>query len=170
MQSDDQELRDKLSRLSKNLAWAWDAEAQSLFRDLDPERWEAGGHDPTAQLATLSDAELDAAARAHDLHPRVDRLLLEHAHYLERRTDWGPTRAGVLAWGPVAYFSAEFGLHESLPIYSGGLGVLSGDHVKSASDLGVPLVAVGLLYAGGYFTQHFDDKGWQNETYPKVDP
>ncbi|NOY94587.1 MAG: glycosyltransferase family 1 protein [Deltaproteobacteria bacterium] len=170
MQSDDQELRDKLARLGKNLAWAWDAEAQSVFRDLDPVRWEEGGHDPTAQLAALTDADLETSARAHDLHPRVDRLLLEHAHYLERRTDWGPVRAGVLAGGPVAYFSAEFGLHESLPIYSGGLGVLSGDHVKSASDLGVPLVAVGLLYAGGYFTQHFDETGWQHETYPTVDP
>jgi len=170
MQSDDNELRGKLKRLGSNLAWAWDFGAQSVFRDLDPERWESGGHDPMAQLGTLTDAELDAAARAHDLHPRVDRLLLEHAHYLERRTDWGPTRAGVLAGGPVAYFSAEFGVHESLPIYSGGLGVLSGDHVKSASDLGLPLVAVGLLYAGGYFTQHFDATGWQHETYPTVDP
>jgi len=102
MQSDDNDLRDKLKRLGSNLAWAWDFGAQSVFRDLDPERWESGGHDPMAQLGTLTDAELDAAARAHDLHPRVDRLLLEHAHYLERRTDWGPTRAGVLAGGPVA--------------------------------------------------------------------
>lgn len=170
MTTEHHSLRAKLMHLAKNLAWAWDSEAQALFRDLDPERWERGGHDPIATLGALSDEELERAACDHDVHRRADRLLLEHAHYLERRTDWGRVRAGVLASRPVAYFSAEFGLHESLPIYSGGLGVLSGDHVKSASDLGVPMVAVGLLYAGGYFTQHFDDKGWQHETYPTVDP
>ena len=89
--------------------------------------------------------------------------------YRERPATWGDTHVGVLRRQPVAYFSAEFGIHESLPIYSGGLGVLAGDHIKSASDLGVPLVGVGLFYGQGYFRQRLDASGWQQEEYAEVD-
>ena len=85
--------------------------------------------------------------------------------YLQSRHTWGARHAGVLWARPVAYFSAEFGLHESLPIYSGGLGILAGDHIKSASDLGIPLVGVGLYYDQGYFRQRLDGDGWQHEDY-----
>ena len=88
---------------------------------------------------------------------------------MESSDTWGSTHAGVLGQRPAAYFSAEFGIHESLPIYSGGLGVLAGDHLKSASDLGIPLVGVGLLYAEGYFNQRIDENGWQQESYTEID-
>src|SRR4029077_12738802 len=91
------------------------------------------------------------------------------AEYLKDTDSWGATHASILRARPVAYFSAEFGLHESLPIYSGGLGVLAGDHLKSASDLGIPLIGIGLLYAQGYFRQSLDTNGWQQESYLNTD-
>ena len=99
------------------------------------------------------------------LYSRINQAYRRLKEYIGPRTTWGTTHAGVLGSKPVAYFSAEFGMHESVPIYSGGLGVLSGDHIKSASGLGVPLVAIGLFYDQGYFKQHFDIDGYQQEEY-----
>ena len=99
------------------------------------------------------------------LYSRINQAYRRLKEYLAARQTWGTTHAGVLGSKPVAYFSAEFGIHESVPIYSGGLGVLSGDHIKSASGLGVPLVAIGLFYDQGYFKQHLDIDGYQHEEY-----
>ena len=102
------------------------------------------------------------------LHSRINYVYRRQQEYLKADRTWGSMNAGVLRPRPVAYFSAEFGLHESLPIYSGGLGVLAGDHIKSASDLGIPLIGIGLFYGQGYFRQYLD-KGWQQEEYLRTD-
>ena len=103
------------------------------------------------------------------LHSRINYVYRRQQEYLNADRTWGASHAGVLRPRPVAYFSAEFGLHESLPIYSGGLGVLAGDHIKSASDLDIPLVGIGLFYGQGYFLQRLDQTGWQQEEYLQTD-
>src|SRR6185295_11803105 len=113
--------------------------------------------------------KIEARASELALHSRINYAYRRMQEYLHSKHTWGARHAGVLRARPVAYFSAEFGLHESLPIYSGGLGILAGDHIKSASDLGVPLVGVGLYYDQGYFTQRLDREGWQHEDYIDVD-
>jgi starch phosphorylase len=140
---------DKCVALARNLWWTWHPEVINLFRDLDPIRWRQLDHNPIALLAEFTPERLEM---------RASELVL-----YSRTHTWGRTHAGVLGSMPVAYFSAEFGIHESVPIYSGGLGVLSGDHIKSASGLGVPLVAIGLFYDQGYFKQHLDLDGYQRE-------
>jgi starch phosphorylase len=155
--------------LARNLWWSWDAEATSLFRELDPVRWRELDHNPIALLSEISLGELEKRAGRHVLHSRIHYAYRRMREYLGSSQTWGATHAGVLHARPVAYFSAEFGLHESIPIYSGGLGILAGDHVKGASDLGVPLVAVGLFYDQGYFRQRLDLAGWQHEEYLDVD-
>ena len=142
----------------------------SLFRELDPVLWRELDHNP---IALLQQIPIDAARRARVASSRCTaasttptagcRSTCTSTH------TWGARHAGVLWARPVAYFSAEFGLHESVPIYSGGLGILAGDHIKSASDLGIPLVGVGLYYDQGYFTQRLDHDGWQQEDYIDVD-
>ena len=113
--------------------------------------------------------QLEERAEQLVLHSRLNYAYRRMQEYLQSSKTWGATHAGVLKARPVAYFSAEFGIHESLPIYSGGLGILAGDHIKSASDLGIPLVGVGLFYAQGYFRQRLDQSGWQHEDYLDVD-
>src|SRR4029077_3949708 len=109
--------------------------------------------------------KLEERASQLALHSRINYAYRRMQEYLTSKHTWGARHAGVLWARPVAYFSAEFGLHESIPIYSGGLGILAGDHLKSASDLGVPLVGVGLYYTQGYFKQRLDLEGWQQEDY-----
>src|SRR5438445_3740471 len=159
-------LREALCVVAGNLPFGWLPGARALFADLDPERFAALHHDPTALLAELSDKDL-----AHGLTPeyveRVQQLLAAAAAELERPTWW--ERRQEDEGFCVAYFSSEFGLDESLPIYSGGLGVLSGDHLKSASEHGLRRVAVGLLYREGYFRQQLDETGRQVERYPVND-
>ena len=113
--------------------------------------------------------EIERRAAELVLHSRINYAYRRQQEYLQADRTWGAANAGVLRPRPVAYFSAEFGLHESLPIYSGGLGVLAGDHIKSASDLGIPLVGVGLFYGQGYFRQRLDENGWQQEEYLQTD-
>ena len=113
--------------------------------------------------------ELERRATELGLHSRINYVYRRQQEYLKADRTWGSMNAGVLRPRPVAYFSAEFGLHESLPIYSGGLGVLAGDHIKSASDLGIPLIGIGLFYGQGYFRQYLDEKGWQQEEYLHTD-
>src|SRR4029079_15530155 len=103
------------------------------------------------------------------LHGRINYAYRRQREYLQKDRTWGANHAGILRPRPVAYFSAEFGLHESMPIYSGGLGILAGDHIKSASDLDIPLVGVGLFYGQGYFKQRLDGSGWQQEEYIEND-
>ncbi|MBI3466156.1 MAG: alpha-glucan family phosphorylase, partial [Planctomycetes bacterium] len=160
-----QTLYDKCMALARNVWWAWHPEVTNLFRDLDPIRWRQLDHNPIALLAEFTPERLDMRASEMVLYSRIIQAYRRLKEYLASNQTWGTTHAGVLGSKPVAYFSAEFGLHESLPIYSGGLGVLSGDHIKSASGLGVPLVALGLFYDQGYFKQHLDIDGYQREEY-----
>ena len=158
-------LQERLFALARNLWWSWDHNSSSLFLDLDPSRWNELNHNPVSLLAELPLAKLEARAAEIMLHSRVNYAYRRLLEYLEADRTWGARHAGVLRPHPVAYFSAEFGLHESLPVYSGGLGVLAGDHIKSASDLDIPLVGIGLFYGQGYFRQRLDLGGWQREEY-----
>lgn len=157
---------ERLWTLARNLWWCWDADAVCIFRDLHPTRWNEGDHSPISLLSQASREGISQKIAAGVLHSRIQNACHRLEEYLKSNKTWGARFAGVLRARPVAYFSAEFGLHESIPIYSGGLGVLAGDHVKSASDLGVPLVGVGLFYKEGYFRQRISHEGWQQENLP----
>jgi len=156
---------EKLRELTRNLWWTWQPNDLTLFHLLDAELWRETNHNPVEFLARIPEEALEAAAEETALHSRIDYAFRRLHEYLRNSESWAAHHAPALRTRPVAYFSAEFGLHESLPIYSGGLGVLAGDHLKSASDLGVPLVGIGLLYAQGYFQQTLDAEGWQRESY-----
>jgi starch phosphorylase len=156
---------DKCVALARNLWWSWHAEVINLFRDLDPIRWRQLDHNPIALLSEFTPERLEMRASELVLYSRINQAYRRLKEYVGEIPPWGRTHSGVLGSKPVAYFSLEFGVHESVPVYSGGLGVLSGDHIKSASQLGVPLVAVGLFYDQGYFKQHLDLNGWQQEEY-----
>jgi starch phosphorylase len=136
----------RLSALAQNLWWSWDDDATALFRDLDPLLWREVGHNPVALLQKIEIDTLQERASQLALHSRINYAYRRMREYLKSGSTWGLRNCGVLWARPVAYFSAEFGLHESVPIYSGGLGILAGDHIKAASDLGVPLVGIGLYY------------------------
>ena len=159
----------RLWALARNLWWSWDDEAGQLFRELDPVRWRSLDHNPIALLEDMSIEQLEERASQLVLHGRINYTYRRMQEYLNSEKTWGARHAGVLWARPVAYFSAEFGLHESVPIYSGGLGILSGDHIKSASDLNIPLVGIGLCYNQGYFRQRLDLDGWQQEDYLDTD-
>lgn len=159
-----QTLYDKCQALAHNLWWTWHPEVINLFRDLDPIRWRQLDHNPIALLKEFTPERLEMRCAEMVLYSRIHHAYRQLKTYTSDATKtWGDTHAGVLGAMPVAYFSAEFGAHESVPIYSGGLGLLSGDHIKSASGLGVPLVAVGLFYSQGYFKQQLDESGYQQE-------
>jgi glycogen phosphorylase len=158
-------LQERLWTLARNLWWTWDHDSAALFRDLDPIRWSELRHNPILLLAEIPLEQLERRARELSLHSRVNYAYRRLREYVEADRTWGARHAGVLRPRPVAYFSAEIGLHESIPVYSGGLGVLAGDHIKSASDLGIPLIGVGLFYGQGYFRQRIDLNGWQQEEY-----
>ena len=143
----------RLGELAQNLWWSWDDESTSLFRELNPLLWGELDHNPVALLQLTEMHALDDRASQLALHGRINYAYRRLQEYLTSKRTWGARHASVLGARLVAYFSAEFGLHESIPIYSGGLGVLAGDHLKSASDLGIPLVGVGLYYDQGYFRQ-----------------
>jgi starch phosphorylase len=160
-----QSLYDKCWALSRNLWWTWHPEVINLFRDLDPIRWRQLDHNPVALLREFNPERLAQRAAEMVLYSRINYAHRRLKEYMANKQTWASWNAGVLGSKPVAYFSAEFGLHESIPIYSGGLGVLSGDHIKSASGLGVNLVAIGLFYDQGYFKQQLDDSSWQREEY-----
>ncbi|HEY8597054.1 MAG TPA: alpha-glucan family phosphorylase [Thermomicrobiales bacterium] len=154
---------ERLRALAYNLHWTWHPEALALFARLDPDRWEQSNHNPIRTIDGLDDARLRALADDPAFLAELARAADGLDAYLAAPATRFTTMGGAAGGPCVAYFSMEFGLHESLPIYSGGLGVLAGDHLKSASDLGVPLVAVGLFYAAGYFRQRLDHSGWQED-------
>jgi glycogen phosphorylase len=160
---------ERLWSLARNLWWAWDHDSTGLFRDLDPVRFRQLNHNPVSMLAELPLEGIERRAQQLVLHSRINYAYRRQREYLEADRTWGAKHAGILRPRPVAYFSAEFGLHESLPIYSGGLGVLAGDHIKSASDLDIPLIGIGLFYGQGYFRQRLDRNGWQQEEYLETD-
>ncbi|HEY1839482.1 MAG TPA: glycosyltransferase family 1 protein [Mycobacterium sp.] len=160
-----------LEQLSINLRWSWDKPTQELFEAIDPTLWSQSGRDPVALLGAVSPARLDELAIDGSFLDRLDGLAAELNDYL-RRPLWYQQQHnnGTPMPNCIAYFSMEFGVAEVLPNYSGGLGILAGDHLKSASDLGLPLIAVGLYYRSGYFRQSLTADGWQHENYPALDP
>ena len=157
-----------LGQLASNLRWSWHPQTCDLFESLDPARWAALRHDPIAMLGSLSPEELDALAADPQFVARVDQAAADLRDYLTKPRWYQSLSEG--APEAIAYFSPEFGITAVLPQYSGGLGILAGDHLKSASDLGVSMVGVGLLYQFGYFKQSLSRDGWQMETYPVLDP
>ncbi len=163
------ELRLALDGLARNLAYSWQPRIRALFRELDEVDWHESDHNPLVLLLGLSDARLERAAENADFVARVQAAQAALADELERPA-WWDDQPDAPEDFQVAYFSTEFALDESVPVYSGGLGVLAGDHLKSASELNVPLVGVGLFYDRGYFRQWLDDEGWQRERYPLNDP
>ena len=169
MTGPDNHLHTRLRALAQNLWWAWHPEVISLFTDLDPHLWREVDHNPIAFLNQITPEQIEERAAELVLHSRINYAFRRLNEYVEKDKTWGAVHCGNLSNRPVVYFSAEFGLHESLPIYSGGLGILAGDHLKSASDLGIPLIGIGLLYDQGYFCQRLNKNGWQEEDYVNLD-
>src|SRR5678816_903787 len=161
-----------LERLAWNYWWSWAADGASIFRDLDPEVWEDAEHNPRELLKKTSAYRLAQAATDPVYLQRIRQIDEAFTAYMAPAANWAGTGQlpKITPARPVAYFCAEFGVHNSLPLYSGGLGILAGDHLKSASDLRLPLIAVGLLYRYGYFRQRLRNDGWQEEYYGETRP
>jgi starch phosphorylase len=162
-----------LRGLMLNLRWSWDEPTRELFTAIDPDNRELGEQDPAALLAQVSQNRLVALASDPGFMDRLAATTADLAQYLVGprwyQGEPVPASAGPMP-AAIAYFSPEYGITAALPQYSGGLGILAGDHLKAASDLGVPLIGVGLLYRHGYFTQSLSAEGWQAERYPASDP
>lgn len=157
-----------LESIAQNLFWCWNTDFIELFKRIDSNLWTACGHNPVKLLASLSQQRLDELAENQAFLSEIQRAEEKLKSYLDRPT-WFEKTYSKSTKPIIAYFCAEFGVHECLPLYSGGLGVLAGDHLKSASDLGVPLVGVGLLYQRGYFRQYLNVEGWQQDVYIEND-
>lgn len=155
-----------LRKLAYNLHWDWDSDATDLFRRLDSDLWESSRYNPVLMLGTINQTRLQEMAEDEGFLAQMERAAQRLEDYLQNRTWFKKHRSDGLPGECYAYFSMEFGLTSCMPVYSGGLGVLAGDHLKSASDLGLPLVGVGLLYQEGYFAQYLNADGWQQERYP----
>ena len=172
----------KIGAIVDNLRWSWHPDSIDLLASVDPALWRSCGHDPRRMLGEVSAERLAALARDRkflrrldDVHDDLTDYLTQPRWYQNQQTDQalegGPDgQAGSLLPDAIGYFSPEFGIAEVLPQYSGGLGILAGDHLKAASDLGVPIIGVGLLYRAGYFRQSLSRDGWQLEHYPSLDP
>jgi starch phosphorylase len=163
------ELTDGLHRVARNLWWTWDQEAQEVFHELSPRGWQNLYHNAVAILHEVSNYELRVRLQNLDFAERVRGVLRAFESYMGATT-WAHQNAPELRKNPVAYFSAEFGFHETLPIAAGGLGMLAGDHAKSASDLGLGFVGISLFYREGYFQQAIDPNNWQTEYYTLLNP
>src|SRR5262245_28311295 len=149
-----------LFKLAYNLWWCWNPDAVALFRRIDPDLFDSLDNSPVRLLGAIAQERLQELAADDGFLAHLDRVSENLNRYLSGRS-WFRDSLGAEADGvTIAYFSAEFGIHESIPVYSGGLGVLAGDHLKSASDLGLPLVGVGLMYREGYFRQYLNADGW----------
>lgn len=159
-----------LGDLAMNLRWSWHSPTRALFAGIDPQRWDTVHHDPVRMLSAFSASELDALAADTDFVSRVAAAKADLDAYLSAPRWFQEESAKGDAPASIAYFSPEYGITAVLPQYSGGLGILAGDHLKAASDLGVPIVGVGLFYKTGYFKQSLNADGWQQETYPVADP
>ncbi len=157
-----------LLEIARNMWWVWNTEAINLLRRVDPDLWEEHHHNPVAVLGSLSSDRISDLTRDQAFLAHLDSVNDDLQRYLTQ-TSWFDSEHDHLQGVKVAYFSFEFGLHESLPLYSGGLGILAGDHLKSATDLGLPLVGIGLAYQYGYFRQYLNHDGWQQEDYPVND-
>ncbi|HET9949116.1 MAG TPA: alpha-glucan family phosphorylase [Longimicrobiales bacterium] len=159
-----------LERLALNLWWRWDRRARMLLRSIDPAIWSATRHNPVALLRMVDPNRLAQLSRDETFLACYRDVMADLEHALDPGRGWFRERYPELTDACIAYFCAEFGLHNSIPIYSGGLGILAGDHCKSCSDLGVPLVGVGLLYSKGYFDQTLNKEGWQEDADVQFDP
>src|ERR1051325_6694806 len=164
------ELTKVLAKLARNLWWTWDQEAQELFAELSPRGWQNLYHNAVAILHEVSDYELRMRLQDRDFAQRVREVLTAFERYMSQPQTWAESRAPQLRTNPIAYFSAEFGFHETLPIAAGGLGMLAGDHAKAASDLGLGFVGISLFYREGYFQQAIDPNNWQTEYYTLLNP
>ena len=158
----------RLGELAYNLWWTWNPDAQHLFDRIDQELWERLNHNPLLFLREVGRKEINAASQDQYYLSHYDRILAEFNDYLSSEDTWFSRTFPGKQQNSIAYFSMEYGLHEILPIYSGGLGVLSGDHLKGASDLGLNLVGIGILYGEGYFTQHITENGWQEALHNPI--
>jgi starch phosphorylase len=164
------ELTKGLERLAHNLWWTWDQEAQEILQELSPRGWMNLYHNAVAILHEVSNYELRVRLQDADFANRVREVLASFEKYMNDQQTWGHKNAAALLKNPVAYFSAEFGFHETLPIAAGGLGILAGDHTKSASDLGIGFIGISLFYREGYFQQAIDPNNWQTEYYTLLNP
>jgi starch phosphorylase len=164
------ELTAGLNKLAHNLWWTWDQEAQEIFHLLSPRGWQNLYHNAVAILHEVSDYELRVRLQYPDFAQQVREALKSFDAYMNDKATWAHEHAPALRANPVAYFSAEFGFHETLPIAAGGLGILAGDHAKSASDLGIGFAGISLFYREGYFQQAIDPNNWQMEYYTLLNP
>ncbi len=158
-----------LEEVASNLSWSWNRDARALFRTIDGPMWHLTRHNPIALLQRTDPSRLDACAIDPEYAARVERVMASMEREKSSADTWFGAKYPDLLSKPIAYFCAEFAVHNSVPIYSGGLGVLAGDHCKTASDLGVPLVAVGLMYTRGYFDQQLRIDGWQEDVEERFD-
>ena len=157
-----------LERLSYNLWWSWHRQAREMFPALDLQAWRESDHNPLRMLALLPQETLDRAARDPEFLENYDAVMAEFDADIASHTGWFTGEYGTPS-SPLAYFSAEYGFHHSLPLYAGGLGVLAGDYIKECSDLAIPVVAVGLIYSRGYLSQKIRDDGWQEDNETVLD-
>jgi glycogen phosphorylase len=164
------ELLAKLKRLTKNLWWTWNQECQDIFQELSPRGWQDLYHNAVAVLQDISEYELRTRLRDPFFARRVRGVLAAFDAYMGQKETWASLYAPSLVARPVAYFTAEYGFHETLPVAAGGLGILSGDHARSASDLGLGLVGISLFYREGYFQQAINRDNWQTEYYTPLNP
>ena len=151
----------RLGKFAYNLWWAWNPQAQQLFRQIDMRLWNESGHNPVAFLKKVDRSKINAVSNDRYYLELYDLVLQKFDHYMQDEEPWFSKQYPDLKSKTISYFSFEFGIHESLPVYAGGLGILAGDHLKEASDLGLPLVGVGFIYNQGYFTQRITEDGWQ---------
>ncbi len=159
---------DKLSEISYNLWWAWNTEFLKLFKEMDIDLWESTNKNPIKFLKSVTQEKLEKASQDTEFLKKYDKVVENFENYMKSKNNWFDKKYPENKNNIIAYFSAEYGLDQTLPIYSGGLGVLSGDHLKSSSDLGIPLVAVGLLYKKGYFNQKINQNGIQETGYNDI--
>src|SRR5947209_12418365 len=159
-----------LNRLARNLWWTWNQESQEIFQELSPRGWQNLFHNAVAVLHEVSEYELRVRLMDPAFATRVLEVLEKFDAYLGETDTWGRRHAPALLVNPVAYFTAEIGFHETLPIAAGGLGILAGDHAKSASDLGIGFAGVSLFYREGYFQQSINHDNWQMDYYTLLNP
>ena len=160
---------EKLSEIGYNLWWSWNTEFLKLFKEMDIDLWESVNKNPIKFLKLVTQEKLEKAAQNPEFLKKYDKVVENFEDYMKSKSNWFDKKYPDNKNDLIAYFSAEYGLDQTLPIYSGGLGVLSGDHLKSASDLGIPLVAIGLLYKNGYFNQKINGSGAQETEYKDID-
>src|SRR5688572_13014438 len=163
-------LTQSLHRVAHNLWWTWNQDAQELFQELSPRSWQNLYHNAVAVLHEVSEYELRVRLQDPEFCARVQNVLEQFDCYINEKETWGNKQAPRLKQNPVAYFSAEFGFHETLPIAAGGLGILAGDHAKSASDLDLGFCGISLFYREGYFQQAINHDNWQIDYYTLLNP